>query len=238
MTLAPDSRELVARARADLRMGVGVVLTRADGSGALVLAAETLTAARLGDACGLGRPMVALTSRRAETLKARAYDGDLARVALPSDADLTWVRALADPAGDLNMPLKGPLKSLRDGDSDLARAGLRLCKQARLLPAALLVDCADAADLARRAMLTMLPAADVTRNADAGSPMLPVVHARLPMAVSEQGRLHVFRPEDGGEEHYAIEIGAPDRGKPVLARLHSACFTGDLMGSLKCDCGP
>ena len=50
--------------------------------------------------------------------------------------------------------------------------------------------------------------------------------------------LHVFRPEDGGEEHYAIEIGRHDRDKPVLARLHSACFTGDLMGSLKCDCGP
>jgi GTP cyclohydrolase II len=65
-----------------------------------------------------------------------------------------------------------------------------------------------------------------------------VVSARLPMAVSQAGRVHVFRPEDGGEEHYAIEIGAPARDAPVLARLHSACFTGDLMGSLKCDCGP
>ncbi|MGB5068626.1 MAG: GTP cyclohydrolase II, partial [Albidovulum sp.] len=44
--------------------------------------------------------------------------------------------------------------------------------------------------------------------------------------------------EDGGEEHYAIEIGQPPRDGPVLARLHSACFTGDLLGSLKCDCGP
>ncbi len=58
------------------------------------------------------------------------------------------------------------------------------------------------------------------------------------MEVSEAGRLHVFRPDDGGEEHYAIEIGRPDRAQPVLSRLHSACFTGDLLGSLKCDCGP
>ncbi|UMA66604.1 GTP cyclohydrolase II [Roseivivax marinus] len=50
--------------------------------------------------------------------------------------------------------------------------------------------------------------------------------------------MHVFRPADGSEEHYAIEIGRPDRDAPVLARLHSACFTGDLLGSLKCDCGP
>jgi GTP cyclohydrolase II len=70
------------------------------------------------------------------------------------------------------------------------------------------------------------------------SPLHPVVSAGLPVEASEAGRLHIFRPEDGGEEHYAIEIGRPDRSKPVLARLHSACFTGDVMGSLKCDCGP
>ena len=58
------------------------------------------------------------------------------------------------------------------------------------------------------------------------------------MEVSETGRLHVFRPDDGAEEHYAIIVGNPDTSKPVLTRLHSACFTGDLMGSLKCDCGP
>ena len=66
----------------------------------------------------------------------------------------------------------------------------------------------------------------------------PVVSARLPVAAAEKGRLHIFRPEDGGEEHYAFEIGQPDRDTPVLARLHSACFTGDVLGSLKCDCGP
>ena len=65
-----------------------------------------------------------------------------------------------------------------------------------------------------------------------------VVSARVPLEVAENTRLHVFRPGDGGEEHYAIEIGAPDRAGPILTRLHSACLTGDLLGSLKCDCGP
>ena len=65
-----------------------------------------------------------------------------------------------------------------------------------------------------------------------------VVSARLPMRLAGAGRLHVFRPDDGGVEHYAIEVGRPPRDAPVLARLHSACFTGDVLGSLKCDCGP
>src|SRR6185437_11268514 len=42
---------------------------------------------------------------------------------------------------------------------------------------------------------------------------------------------------DGGPEHYAIVIGQSSTQSPVLARLHSECFTGDLLGSLKCDCG-
>ncbi|HCQ59074.1 MAG TPA: GTP cyclohydrolase II, partial [Sulfitobacter sp.] len=80
MSFAPDITEQLARARADLRMGVPVVL--ADGAqAALVLAAETLTAQRLADVLALGgAPVLAITARRAETLKARAYDGNLARV--------------------------------------------------------------------------------------------------------------------------------------------------------------
>lgn len=68
--------------------------------------------------------------------------------------------------------------------------------------------------------------------------MTEIASARVPLAVSELGRVRVFRPGDGSEEHYAVEIGNPDRAAPLLCRLHSACFTGDLMGSLKCDCGP
>jgi GTP cyclohydrolase II len=65
----------------------------------------------------------------------------------------------------------------------------------------------------------------------------PVAAARVPLAAAQASRVHVFRPDLGGEDHYAIEIGTPDRDKPVLTRLHSACFTGDVLGSLKCDCG-
>jgi GTP cyclohydrolase II len=115
---------------------------------------------------------------------------------------------------------------------------LQLTKTARLLPAAVISALPNAAAFASKHGLTALYLESALPALAARSPLHPVVNARLPMEVSEAGRLHIFRPEDGGEEHYAIEIGRPDRSKPVLARLHSACFTGDLMGSLKCDCGP
>ena len=233
MGFAPDITERLARARADLRMGVPVVL---DG-GALVLAAETLDAARLADVRALGgQAVLAVTGRRAETLKARAYDGDIARIVLPADATLNWVRSIADPADDLRAPMKGPLRTARDGSAELHRAAIAMVKAARLLPAAIVLPLDNAAAFATQNNLTLVPA---DAALDTGlSPLNPIISARLPLEVSEAGRLHIFRPDDGAEEHYAVEIGQPDRSQPVLSRLHSACFTGDLLGSLKCDCGP
>ena len=237
MSLAPTTVEKLARARGDLRMGVPLVL--ADGGrSALVVAVEALDAARLADFRALGRPELAITGWRAETLKARAYDGDLARIAVPGDVGLEWLRALADPADDLRVPMKGPLNSLRDGAADLARAGLALAKSARLLPAVMSVAVTDGLVVAGREGLTFLTLAEILPELTRLSPLHPVSAARVPMIASQAGRVHVFRPEDGGEEHYAIEIGRPDRSAPVLARVHSACFTGDVLGSLKCDCGP
>ena len=230
MSLGPDIAELIARARSDLAMGMPVVMT-GGGHCALVAAAETVNAARLAGLRALGTADLAVTGWRATALKARAYDGDVARIVLPEGADLALVRAIADPAHDLMSPMKGPLPTRRDGDAVLARAAIALCKAARLLPAAIIVPLSgDIPD-----GLTAVTASAVLETGLAC--LTEVVSARVPLALAEAARLRVFRPEDGAEEHYAVEIGQPPRDRPVLARLHSACFTGDLLGSLKCDCG-
>lgn len=237
MTLAPDITDLVARARADLRMGVPVVLGK--DAGLLVLAAETIDADRLRHVLALGGVVdLAVTGRRAETLKARAYDGDVARIAVPADATVSWVHAIADPADDLTHPMKGPLATRRGGEAALHRLAVALTKSARLLPAVVTAPLTAAQDFAKAHDLTCLDAEAAGPRLEASLVFDRVVSARVPLRAARNARLHVFRPEDGSDEHYAIEIGRPDREAPVLARLHSACFTGDLLGSLKCDCGP
>jgi GTP cyclohydrolase II len=240
MALRLTILETAARARAELRLGAAVVVVRGE-SGALVGAAETLTADRLAALRRAGPADLVVTGRRAETLKARAYDGDVARIELEADFGAERIRAAADPAQDLARPMKGPFRTRRGGDAGLHRAAVRLAKQSHLLPAALvaaLPSRADAEALAARDRLTVLDAeAWLAAEAEAVE-MRPVSAARVPIRAAAATRVHVFRPGDGTEEHYAVEIGAPDRSAPVLARLHSACFTGDVLGSLKCDCGP
>ncbi len=84
--------------------------------------------------------------------------------------------------------------------------------------------------------LTRLEVSELTPSDDLPE-LHEISHARVPLHVAEQSQVRIYRPDDGGEEHYAIIIGTPDHFKPVLCRLHSACFTGDVLGSLKCDCG-
>lgn len=232
--LNPTLAELLPRARADLRAGVPIVVS-GGGKDALVMAAEAVLPERLAAFRDLGEPVLAITRWRAETLKARAYDGDLARIALPSTATPDWIRSVADPVDDLATPMKGPFKSLRDGTADLHRLALALAKSAYLLPAALVVIVDTVPALLNLTRLNG-PALDTLLGA---TPILQaVVSGRVPMGLAGAGRVHIFRPDQGGEEHYAVEVGQPDRMAPVLTRLHSACFTGDVLGSLKCDCGP
>ena len=245
MSFAPNMVEMIARARADLQMGVPVLI---DGTHpVLLLAAETITSARLTQvqtlnsdlrANGKSGAALVVTAKRASVLKVVAYDGDLARIALPQDSDAAWVTTIANPADDLRAPMKGPLQSQRGGITTPHRVAIQLIKSARLLPAALIVPITSPVHFAQENNLTILDMATTQTHLAALSPLNEVISAALPTSVSDTGRLHVFRPEDGSEEHYAIEIGKPTRSKPVLARLHSACFTGDLLGSLKCDCGP
>ncbi len=232
MSLLPTISDLVARARSDLRVGLPVVLA-GTGVNLLVLACETASDARLKALRGMGPLVAAITGRRAETLKIRVYDGDIARIAMPEDAGARWVTDLADPARDLGAPLRGPFREERSGNATLHRLALDLVKSAQLLPAVVTVGVTG-----RPEGLTVLPTIEALSHLAASAPLSPVAAARLPMALAGAGRLHIFRPDNAQIEHYAIEVGRPDREKPVLARLHSACFTGDVLGSLKCDCGP
>ncbi len=238
MTLEADMREQAAEARALMRIGLPIVLARGERR-AIVLPVETASPERLAALGEMGAPFLALTERRAATLRIPAYDGDMVRLALPPGADAAWLKAVADPARDLAAPLKGPFHAIRDDAEDLvaiARTALTLAKRAQLLPAVIVLPVEETHELP--AFLPRFDADGLAALAGAALVLEEVSSARLPMEVSEAGRVHVFRSADGGEEHYAVEIGALPRTEPVLVRLHSACFTGDLLHSLKCDCGP
>lgn len=232
----------VERAIGDLRRGLPVVVTDGGSSACVICAAEMAKDEVLDavEAWCSSPPAVILTHNRASTLKIRLYTVDAVSVALPGNDRARAARMLADPTRDLHDPLLGPWVAAREPLAATTLSSLRLMKLAELLPCA--VEYRTSADTARRLCRTKgLASVDIKdieeheRNQHARFAI--VARAQLPLANAENTRVLAFRPEGGGREHLALIVGAPEPPGPVLVRLHSECLTGDLLGSLKCDCG-
>ena len=225
---ADDGR--VRRAIAALKAGRPVRIERA-GNTLTVLAIETGTGELLALLDPDRKARLLLSGARAAALSL-ANERDAADPAQPVLVErVPWLDAaaalaLADPGQDLARAPIGPLQPVPLADEALASAALTLTRGAGLLPALWLLDPAiEAAATVDSDELTGL-AADVTL----------VARARLPLEDMPETQIIAFRSPDG-QEHVALVIGAFG-GKPPLVRLHSECLTGDVFGSLKCDCGP
>jgi GTP cyclohydrolase II len=137
---------------------------------------------------------------------------------------------VADPALDLGNPLKGPFKAVSLEWAETAAAALELARIAGILPA-FLVDPVDAGEA-----VPVTPS-DLAAYADAGALRI-VTRARLPVSACEEAEIVAFRSAADLREHVALIIGKQSGDRQPLVRLHSECLTGDILGSLKCDCGP
>lgn len=227
----------VQAASAELRRG-DIVAVQFDDAVYGVVASEIASDGALRRLSQLAEdePFVALTARRAAVLHILPTGADVIHVMADEPMDAAAIRSLADPTKDLSNPLRGPLSSDKAPVHAAVEAAVKLCKLAQLLPsvcAARIDDPAAMPETVTRVSVEEIEHFDEV----AARAMRPVSSARVPLAGAEEARLIGFRAIDGGVEHYAIVVGEPDADAPVLTRIHSECFTGDLLGSLKCDCG-
>ncbi len=194
--------------------------------GGMALAAVE-TSADVGAASAL-----LLSASRAATLKlanqfAAADTALPVLIAAPADLDPALALAIADPALDLRYPMKGPFAALPLPDAAAAKAAMDLAREAGLLPAFLLVDAVPDCSVS---------AGDVAAFQDARGLRI-AARAKLPVSASAEAELVAYRSAADAADHVALVVGKRNGSLPVV-RLHSECLTGDVLGSLKCDCGP
>jgi GTP cyclohydrolase II len=205
---------------------------RIAGPQALTIAAiETTTAELLEIRDPERRASLMISGQRAAALKL-ANEREAADPHAPvvieraSWLDASSALAMADPGRDLDRGPIGPLQAVAADCAEASRAALALARSAGLLPALWILE-ADASD----------PAVPLEEILDPRPSVEIVARARLPLDDMPPTQIVAFRASDDGQEHVALLVGAFG-GKPPLVRLHSECLTGDVFGSLKCDCGP
>jgi GTP cyclohydrolase II len=229
----------VHRAASDLRRGVPVLL----GSDAplLILAAETAGVDALAELEAIAdvRPVLILAPARAAAILRAPMSADAAAVAVELPDSLARIdvyQSLADPMA-IQPGVRDKLRAVpAPAFSD---AAILLAKIGRLLPAILAVPAvSDSAALIANHGVVEVRAADVLAYAETEVVGLrQVVSADVPLTDAPDSRVVAFRSFASGVEHLAIVIGRPEGVDAPLVRIHSECFTGDLLGSMRCDCG-
>ena len=192
-------------------LAVTSVETGEDPGGELLLSGERAAALGLGQARDAADPHRPVLIERSPWLDGAA------------------LRRLVDPSQDFSRGPAGPLQPRPLGPATDATAAIVLTRLAGLLPALWIGgEGQDATVVAAGLVLAARRRTAVSLAA----------RARLPVdGVGGETQIAVFRAVEDGSEHPAVIIGAPG-GRAPLVRLHSECLTGDVFGSLKCDCGP
>jgi GTP cyclohydrolase II len=246
----------VERAMAELRRGGIVVLRDEDGAGGLVASAESCGARTLQRLQGLAQapPVLVTTRRRALAIGMEIpphIAGGMGDTNMPITLDLPDGVPVdiilqpheTEPDASRHAALRHLSQPVASHAPRIARTAIELSKLARLLPAVVLGPLSRDPGNNRRAWareqdLVYVDTVDVLSYEDTAARNLQqVAQARVPLEGAENARILAWRPSDGGKEHLAIVVGEIDPTQPVLIRLHSECFTGDLLGSLRCDCG-
>lgn len=221
------SQIAVERAIAELRSG-RPALIRSENTLIMVIGVEALDAAMAArlEALADGRARLVLPAPRLRRMgMERTEPGQFA---LPK-IDLARITTLALEVG---ARFDAPVASI----DTLDKAALELARLALILPA--LVVAPVTGELAATSGLLEAEAGSIFEYRGRSVVDLKIVgRAPVPLEGAQDTEFVVFRGGEGLRDQVAIIIGKPDLSRPVGVRLHSACLTGDLFGSLKCDCG-
>ena len=243
----------VERAIGDLRRGALVILRDAPNQTATVVqAAEMATSMGLKMIAQItgSQPTLAITRNRAAAIKILNQSSNVLSLSLPQSDRSTFIHRLSDPTfikdpndNDFRALELDRLTVIPESPGGIAEKAIQLVKYARLLPSIVFsrlpfAEVDQLYNFKRDNGLLLVETASIDTFANIRAQRLvKATSAKVPLADAKNANLIAFRPVDGGDEHLAITIGNIDISKPVLVRLHSQCLTGDLLGSLRCDCG-
>ncbi len=219
----------VGRGLAEYRAGRPVLI--ANGETLITLPVEGLDAARLAAfrmLCQPIPPRLVITASRARSLGIAAT----APIALELTPDID-ARTILALVGDA----KATHDLLPEPAGTAANAAIELVKLAQVLPAVLVADTSPARAATFDPPIVTVEASAVARFRATATESLAIAgDAHVPLHSDVRTRFVVFR-DQFGDDPVAVIVGTPDFSRPVPVRIHSACLTGDVFGSRRCDCG-
>ncbi|MDB2387634.1 GTP cyclohydrolase II [Alphaproteobacteria bacterium] len=238
----------IERAISELRRGGKVVISDNNtGISVLLMSSELIQLDTVDtfSEIALSRPNIILSANRSKAIGIKS-DNKPCSILINKNWSLSDIMSLSLPLSNQVRPeINGVVSEKENG---IVSASLLLLRQARLLPSGLMslisavsLDNIDGWSFKNNLIKVDLEDIIGYEKASADS-LIMEVRAKVPIAYTDNCEIIVFRPKDGGDEHFCLIFGKTRKTSSLakespLVRIHSQCITGDILNSLKCDCG-
>ena len=238
----------IERAISELRRGGKVVISdNITGASILLISSEFIQsdAVELLTKLAQSRPNIILSANRCKAIGINSNKKPCS-ILINKNWSVTDIMSLCFPLNNHKMPTINGV--ITENNNGLVSTSLLILRQARLLPAGLMtlisnISIEKIAEWSFKKNLIHIDLDDIIAYEKVSADSLVMeVRANVPIAYTENCEIIVFRPKDGGDEHFCLVFGktrndpSPTKLNP-LVRIHSQCITGDILDSLKCDCG-
>jgi GTP cyclohydrolase II len=241
--ITPDNNFYrVDRVVSEIRRGIPILIQTVD-SNRLVLASETINHDTLniitGTAFTSAQAELAITYNRCKQLGINLLENVSGSIKIQNNLSIEEIYGLIGLKPVQKNTFKKHISTNPVHTNSTIQASIELCKIAKLIPSSISIPVTqnEVEFLTSHNDILSIQAEEVfTYNFNQGDSLKIVSEVSIPLSACENTKILAFRPANGGLEHLAILIDFKNEG-PILTRIHSECYTGDLIGSLKCDCG-
>ena len=238
----------IKRAISELRSGGKVVISDYSlGTSILLMSAELIdkmSVTKLSE-LALSRPNIILSNNRSNAVGIKVTNQPCS-ILIENDWTMNDILSLCMPLTGHKIPtINGVI--LENNESIISYC-LLILRQSKLLPAGLMSIISNVApeNINQWAFKNDFIHVDVndikSYEQKSAESLVMAVRAKVPIAETENCEVIIFRPQDGGDEHFCLVFGKTreihnEFKSETLVRVHSQCITGDILESLKCDCG-
>ena len=238
----------IERAISELRRGGKIVISDPNSRYSVLLVASELiqkdTVQELSERA-VSRPNIILSNNRCNAIGIKITDQSCS-ILIDKDWSLHDILSLCMPLTGHKIPIINGV--IAESNESIVFYCLLILRQSRLLPAGLMSSVSNVApeninQWAFNNNLIHINISDIKYyEQNTAESLVMSVKAKVPIAETENCEIIIFRPKDGGDEHFCLVFGKTRQidtefEHDTLVRVHSQCITRDVLDSLKCDCG-
>ena len=238
----------IERAISELRRGGKIVISDPNSRYSVLLVASELiqknTVQELSERA-LSRPNIILSNNRCNAIGIKITEKSCS-ILIDKSWSLQDILSLCMPLTGHKLPIINGV--ITESNESIVFYCLLILRQSRLLPAGLMSIISNVApeninQWAFNNNLIHINISDIKYyEQNTAESLVMSVKAKVPIAETENCEIIIFRPKDGGDEHFCLVFGKTRKidtelEHNTLVRVHSQCITGDVLDSLKCDCG-